>query len=423
MHIAEAYEQAAWIPASAGMSGQADRWQKFRCCLVDSGISRPQTTATPLDLNSMSKRPSPAVSAQNKFQRISTANARVVVLTAYEGMRLLDLTGPLDAFALANDVATGPAPYALRTVSANGGPVRTSSGLAVSTEPLSALDGTAIDTLIVGGGAEAFRANSTPETVHAWLASQSPLVEWIGRRGAQARRLCSVCTGTFFLAKAGALTGRTVTTHWAAARLLGNCFPGLRVEPDLIFGRDGMIWTSGGITAGIDLALALIEDDLGGDYALRIARLMVVFATRPGGQSQYAVPFTAPVSDRGDFSALHAWMAENIARNFGIDELAARAGMSRRTFMRAYAAATGRTPAKTIETMRIDAARLALEASSKTLKHIARETGFGDEDRMRRVFLRRIRVSPSDYRARFSLRTLAATAIQEPWNRRARGVS
>jgi transcriptional regulator GlxA family with amidase domain len=371
----------------------------------------------------MSARPTFASLVHKEFRKASTANARVVVLTVYDGMRLLDLTGPLDAFALANDVATGPAPYVLRTVSAKGGPVRTSSGLSVSTESLSALDGTAIDTLIVGGGAEAFRANSSPETVHAWLGSQSALVEWIGRRGAQARRLCSVCTGTFFLAKAETLTGRTVTTHWAAARLLANCFPGLRVEPDLIFGRDGTIWTSGGVTAGIDLALALIEDDLGGDYALQIARVMVVFAARQGGQSQYAVPFTAPVSDRGDFSTLHAWMSENIARHFGIEELAARAGMSRRTFMRSYTAATGRTPAKAIETMRIDAARLALEASSKTLKHIARETGFGDEDRMRRVFLRRIRVSPSDYRARFSLRALPVTATQAPRNRRKRGNS
>jgi transcriptional regulator GlxA family with amidase domain len=349
------------------------------------------------------------------------ANARVVVFAVYDGMRLLDLTGPLDSFAIANDVAKGPAPYALRTVSVNGGPVRTSSGLLVSTEPLSALDGAAIDTLIVGGGAAAFRANSSAEAVHAWLQSQSPLVEWVGRRGAQARRLCSVCTGTFLLAEAGMLTGRTVATHWAAARLLANCFPALRVEPDLIFGRDGTIWTSGGVTAGIDLAVSLIEDDLGGDYARQVARLMVVFATRQGGQSQYSVPFTAPLADRDDFSALHAWMAENIAQDFGIEEMAARVGMSRRTFMRGYAAATGRTPAKTIETMRIDAARLALEATSKTLKHIAREAGFGDEDRMRRVFLRRIGVSPSDYRARFSLRATAATAIQVPQNRRTRG--
>lgn len=341
-------------------------------------------------------------------------DARVVVFTVYEGMRLLDLTGPLDTFALANDLhpEKRQTPYVLRTVSVNGGLVRTSSGLWVSTEPLSALEGVTIDTLIVGGGAAALRADSSAAAVDEWLKSQSALVEWIGRRGVQVRRLCSVCTGTFLLAQAGMLTGRTVATHWATALLLANCFPAFRVEQNSIFERDETIWTSGGVTAGMDLALALIEDDLGGDQARQIARIMVVFVERQGGQSQYMIPFAPQLSDRGNFAALHAWMAENIARDLGVEELAARCGMSRRTFMRSYAAATSRTPAKTIETMRIDAARVALEATAKTFKLIARETGFGDEDRMRRVFLRRIGVSPSDYRARFSLRVRAPAATR-----------
>jgi transcriptional regulator GlxA family with amidase domain len=324
-------------------------------------------------------------------------------------MRLLDLTGPLDAFALANDLhpEKRQAPYALRAVSVKGGLVRTSSGLCVLTEPLSALDSATIDTLIVGGGATALRADSSAAAVHEWLKSQSVLVEWIGRRGVQVRRLCSVCTGTFLLAQAGMLAGRAVATHWAAASLLANCFPEVRVEQNSIFERDGMIWSSGGVTAGMDLALALIEGDLGGNQARQIARIMVVFVERQGGQSQYIVPFVGQLSERDNFAALHAWIAENIARKLGVDELAARCGMSRRTFMRAYGEATGRTPGKTIEMMRIDAARVALEATAKTFKLIARETGFGDEDRMRRVFLRRMGVSPSDYRARFSLRVRA----------------
>jgi transcriptional regulator GlxA family with amidase domain len=193
-------------------------------------------------------------------------DARVIVFTVYDGMRLLDLTGPLDTFALANDLhpEKRQARYVLRIVSVNGGLVRTSSGLSVSTEPLSALDGITIDTLIVGGGAVALRADSSAAAVDEWLKSQSALVQWIGRRGVQARRLCSVCTGTFLLARAGLLTGRTVATHWATALLLANCFPALRVEQNSIFERDGTIWTSGGVTAGIDLALALIESDLGG---------------------------------------------------------------------------------------------------------------------------------------------------------------
>lgn len=347
------------------------------------------------------------------------ANARVIVFTVYDGMRLLDLAGPLDAFALVNDLhaANGLAPYALRTVSVDGGLVCTSSGLSVSTEPLSALDGTPIDTLIVGGGAAVFRADSSPEAVHEWLQTQSALVEWIGRRGAQARRLCSVCTGTFFLAAAGMLAERSVITHWAAASLLVTCFPRLRVEPDPMFKRDGKIWTSGGITAGIDFALALIEDDLGADCARQIGRVMAMFVARRDGQSQDAVAFASQLCDGGDFTVLHAWMVENLAQRFGIEELAARSGMSRRTFMRAYAAATGRTPGKTVETLRLDAARIALGATAKTLKGIARETGFGNEDRMRRVFMRRLGISPAGYRARFSLRTGATAAIEDSQNR------
>jgi transcriptional regulator GlxA family with amidase domain len=339
------------------------------------------------------------------------ASAREVVFTVYDGMRLLDLTGPLDTFALANDLhaAKGSAPYSLRAVSVTGGPVRTSSGLLVSTEPLSALQGAAIDTLIVGGGAAALRGDSSPQAVRRWLDSQAELVEWITHCGVNSRRLCSVCTGTFLLAATGILSGRSVATHWAAAQLLANCFPALRVEPDLIFRHDEGIWTSGGVTAGVDLALALIEGDLGGDHARQIARALVMFVTRQGGQSQYTAPFAAQLCDRGDFAKLHAWMAEHIAQHLGIEELAARSGMSRRTFMRTYGAATGRTPAKTIETLRMDAARRALEGTIKTLKHIARETGFGDEDRMRRVFLRRLGTSPANYRERFSLRARVAT--------------
>jgi len=158
------------------------------------------------------------------------------------------------------------------------------------------------------------------------------------------------------------------------------------------------------VTSGIDLALALIEDDLGSEAALKTARVMVMFVKRPGGQSQFSVPLAAQASDRGSFADLHAWMWEHLAEDLRIEQLAEQAGMSRRTFMRSYAAATGRTPGKTIEAMRLDAARVELEGTKKTLKQIARETGFGDEDRMRRVFQRQLGVSPADYRARFAPR-------------------
>jgi len=321
-------------------------------------------------------------------------------------MRLLDLTGPLDAFAIANEMhgATQPAPYSLHVVSEHGGPVRTSSGLAIAAEPLTALDHISIDTVIAIGGAAAFRANSSPAAVENWLENERRLIDWIARVGARARRLCSVCTGTFLLGGAGQLNGRTVATHWACARLLATCFADIRVEPDRIFARDGHVWSSGGVTAGIDLALALIEDDLGAEAALQVARVMVVFAKRPGGQSQYSVPLAAQLH-RGDFNNLHGWLSKHLGEDLRIENLAAQAGMSRRTFMRSYVAETGRTPGKTIESMRLNAARMALEATNKSLKEIARETGFGTEDRMRRVFQRQLGVSPVDYRARFSLST------------------
>ncbi len=329
---------------------------------------------------------------------------RLIVFVAFDGMRVLDLAGPLDAFAFTEEMGgpERPVRYRLRVVSEHGGPLRTSSGLMISTEPIAALAHEEIDTLIVGGGAAALRHGSSVAAVAAWLACHHTLVDWIAQRAPRVRRLCCVCSGTFLLAATGLLAGRTVATHWAAAQLLAQCFPDLRVEPDHIFVHDGPVWSSGGVTAGIDLALALIEDDFGRAAALKTARVMVVCMKRAGGQSQFSVPLAAQISDRGDFAALHAWMWEHLGEDQCIDALAAQAGMSRRTFMRRYAAATGRTPAKTIETMRLDAVRAALEGSSKPLKRIARDAGFGDEDRMRRAFRRQFGVSPADYRDRFS---------------------
>jgi transcriptional regulator GlxA family with amidase domain len=272
----------------------------------------------------------------------------------------------------------------------------------VETLPLAAVDDLEIDTLIVAGGARALRHGSTPAAVDAWLNGHAALIRWIAARAPRIRRVCSVCTGVFLLGAAGQLTGRRVATHWAATDLLRLCFPQVAVDADRIFVNDGAIWTSGGVTSGIDLALALIEEDLGNAAALRIARVMVVFVKRPGGQSQFSAPLEAQFADRGTFAALHAWMSEHLCEAMRIEHLAAQAGMSRRTFMRAYPEATGRTPGKTLEAMRLAAARTALEASRKSLKQIARETGFGDEARMRRVFQRELGVSPTDYRARFA---------------------
>jgi transcriptional regulator GlxA family with amidase domain len=339
---------------------------------------------------------------------MTRSNQRLVVFATFEGMRILDLTGPLDAFDLTNVLrgSGAQASYGLRIVSERGGPLKTSSGLVISTEPLRSLDDTEIDTLIVSGGASALRQGSSRAAVAEWLETQRGLVVWITERAPNIRRVCSICTGTFLLAAARQLTGRTVTTHWAAAKLLTDCFPDIRLEADRIFIHDGPVWTSGGVTSGIDLALALIEEDFGNEVTLKTARTMVAFVKRPGGQSQFSVPLAAQVSDRGNFAALHVWMWEHLAEGLGTERLAAQAGMSRRTFMRSYVAATGRTPGKTIEAMRLDTARVALEGTNKSLKQIARETGFGDEGRMRGVFQRLLDVTPVDYRARFSSRAL-----------------
>jgi transcriptional regulator GlxA family with amidase domain len=352
-------------------------------------------------------------SGDKRFAPTGAFGSRLIVFAVYDGIRLLDLTGPLDALSLPNEMhqSGGPPPYILRVVSERGGLVSSSCGLAVATEPLSAVDDADIDTLIVAGGAAAFRPSSDPTAVDTWLRSHKALVDWISRRTEHTRRVCSVCTGAFLLAAAVQLKGRSIATHWSSIQLLSTCFPDARVEPDRLFVNDGPIWTSGGVTAGIDLALALIEDDLGAEFALQVARVMVVFANRPGGQSQFTVPLAAPLH-RGDFAELHAWLRKNLARDLRMEDLAAQVSMSRRTFMRAYLTATGHTPAKTIEAMRLDAARMALEATNKTVKQIARETGFGDEERMRRVFQRQLRVSPADYRARFSLRVRARSSTR-----------
>jgi transcriptional regulator GlxA family with amidase domain len=352
------------------------------------------------------------------------AARRHVAFVAFDDMRVLDLTGALDAFSFANDLhrsADHPS-YVLHVVSESGGTIRTSAGLSIVTAALASLDDVPIDTLIIAGGASALRQGSTTAAVDAWLAGHVPLIAWIAARAPNIRRVCSVCTGVFLLAAARQLAGRRVSTHWAATELLRRCFPQVLVEPDRIYVADGAIWTSGGVTSGIDLALALIEDDLGSTAALDIARVMVVFVKRPGGQSQFSAPLAAQLADGGTFAALHAWMSNHLGDALQVEQLAAQASMSRRTFMRAYAEATGWTPGKALEAMRLAAARTALEQGRKSLKQIARETGFGDEARMRRAFQREVGVNPTEYRARFAQRgPRAAEAV--PRQPRVRGLA
>ncbi|MGQ7840931.1 GlxA family transcriptional regulator, partial [Burkholderia pseudomallei] len=214
-------------------------------------------------------------------------------------------------------------------------------------------------------------------------------------------RIASVCSGAFVLAAAGLLGGRRVVTHWSRCDELAQRYPDVRVEPDPIFIRDGNVWTSAGVTAGIDLALALVEDDLGRALALDVARYLVVFLKRPGGQAQFSAALSLQ-HEGGCFDELHAWAAANLGADLSVAALAARAGMSERSFMRRYREATGRTPARAIEQMRVEAARNLLADAPLPIKRIAARCGFGSEETMRRSFLRMLGVAPQAYRERFA---------------------
>lgn len=339
----------------------------------------------------------PAVAADMKDKMPSFpakgAGPRTVAILTFPGALLLDIAGPAQVFQTASEeheTRTGTRAYQVRTLSEQGGMMPTDTGIAVSTERWVGL--AAPDTLIVPGGDTVRREETNPV-----------LLAWLRATAAAARRTASVCMGTFLLAAAGLLEGRRATTHWADCAELGARYPGVRVEIDPIFVRDGPIWSSAGVSAGIDLALALVEEDLGHATALAVAQRLVVFLKRPGGQAQFSQTLAAQAADRrGDFEALHAWIAENLTADLRVEHLAERSGMSPRSFARAYAARTGTTPARAVEALRTEAARrLLAEEPALAIARVATRCGFGDEERMRRAFLRGLGVAPADYRRHF----------------------
>jgi transcriptional regulator GlxA family with amidase domain len=335
---------------------------------------------------------------------------RHVVFAVAPELVLLDACGPLEAFwraelavaarsalpAGGRTAARGvPAAYRTTVASIDGGVLQTFPGLPVVTSRLDALDDEPIDTLIVPGVPVDDGAPLQPE-----------LVAWLARRAPQVRRVCSVCTGAFYLAAAGLLDGRRATTHWRDAEQLTRRFPQVEVDADPIFIRDvrdgRVVWTSAGVTAGIDLALALIEEDLGHAVAMQATRRLVVFMKRPGGQSQFSAALAAQASAGGPFEALHSWMAANLRDDLTVERLAERTRMSPRTFARRYVDEVGRTPARTVAALRLEAASRWLAESRRPLKRIALECGFGSEQNLRRAFVRRFGVLPLDYRERFA---------------------
>jgi transcriptional regulator GlxA family with amidase domain len=306
---------------------------------------------------------------------------RHVAFFVYPGFLLLDLSGPLEAFATANDLAPGS--YRFSFMSIAGGEVESSSGLCVSTEAGVAA---AIDTFIVAGDPGLSDAAVSDDTV-----------EFIRTAAIGARRTASVCMGAFMLAASGLLDGRRATTHWCWASRMKARYPAVRVDGDRIFVNDGGIWTSAGMTAGIDLALALIEEDLGRDIARTIARMMVVYYRRPGGQMQYSsLLYLDPASDR--IRRALTFALETLTDPLSVEQLADEARLSVRQFSRAFRAATGMPPAKAVERLRAEAARPLVEDGRETLEAIAAAVGFADAERMRRAFVRTFGQSPQAMR-------------------------
>jgi transcriptional regulator GlxA family with amidase domain len=333
---------------------------------------------------------------------------RQIAILLFERVQSLDVTGPLEVFAGANRLLGGerrqdgdsgsPSDsqrgYEIRTFSATGAPVRTSSGLLITPDGALGAVPAAIDTLIVPGGAGA-RAAST----------DAALLDWIAATSARATRTASVCTGAFVLAAAGLLDGRRATTHWASAATLARLHPNVDVDPEPIFVRDGSIWTSAGVTAGMDLALALVERDHDRDAALTIARHLVLFLRRPGNQSQFSATLAAQQPEREPLREVQRSVVEHVAGDHAVEAMAARAQMSPRHFARAFRAETGVTPARYVERVRLEAARRRLEDGGEPIGVVAAACGFGTAETMRRVFLRTLDVGPAEYRRRFQSRS------------------
>jgi transcriptional regulator GlxA family with amidase domain len=306
---------------------------------------------------------------------------RTILFVVFDRFQILDLTGPLAAFEVASRFVENA--YAVTTISAKGGLVASSQGLKVWTEPF--VD-RPCDTLMIAGGAGAFDAGRN-----------LMIRDYVLARHAKARRTASVCSGALVLALAGLLEGKRATTHWRRAPSLQKHFPAIRVEPDRIYIKDCNVWTSAGISAGIDLALALIEEDLGAEIAALVAKELVVYHRRPGGQSQFSTLLDLKPSGDPSAKAL-AYARERLCEPLNVEQLAEAAGLSPRQFARRFLAETGQTPAKAVERLRVEAARSEVETGHAPIDQIARRAGFGDAERMRRAFLRTLGQPPQALR-------------------------
>ena len=336
------------------------------------------------------------MSRSNGFAPV-TRQPRTIVFLAAPSTQILDVAGPFQVFVRASElfVQEDPShkpPY--RVVLASTTPqkaVTTNCGLVLAgAETFRSVRGP-IDTLLVAGGSGVEKAGRDKE-----------LLTWLRAAAGRVRRIGSVCTGAFLLAAAGLLDGKRATTHWKWAGELAKRSNRIAVDPDPIYIRDGNTYTTAGITAGMDLALALVEEDLGSPMALKVAREMVLYLRRAGGQSQFSTALSLQASDRRQIEEIRTWATDHLHQDLPVEKLAARAGMSPRNFARVFLKDTGTTPARFVERLRVEAARRRLEESRDKLEKIATDCGFGSLSSLRRAFVRALHVAPADYRSRFA---------------------
>ncbi len=325
-----------------------------------------------------------------------TTEPRRIAIVAFPNLQVLDVTGPHEVFArtarwLCEQGRRTDLAYTTELLATAPGVIAASSGLRLVVDrPLHEVRGS-IDTLLVAGG------TGTPAAMQ-----DQTLLRWLRRVAPRVRRLGSVCTGAFILAEAGLLNGRRATTHWGSCAAMARRYPHVTVDADPIFVRDGNVYTSAGVTAGMDLALAMVEEDHGREVALQVARELVLFLRRPGGQSQFSSQLAVQAADREPLRELQAWIADHVGDDLSVPALAERVAMSPRNFARVFTREVGVTPARFVETARVEVARRRLEESSNGVDAVAAQCGFGTAESMRRTFLRHLHVPPSAYRHRFT---------------------
>ncbi len=311
-----------------------------------------------------------------------------VVIATFDTAQILDVTGPLEVFSSATRFLPS-ARYRTEVVTTRGGPVTASCGLEFASSPMAEITGP-VDTLMVAGGGEMDAATGDQE-----------LLQQVRRLAGVSRRVTSVCSGAFVLAAAGLLDGRRATTHWAECRLLGDLYAEVAVDADAIYVRDGNVWTSAGVTAGIDLALALVADDHGRKAAADVARQLVVYLQRSGGQAQFSALLAGQAADTAPVRDLLSWIPDHLTDDLSVPALARQINLSERQFTRVFRAETGVTAADHVESVRLDSACRLLETTNRSIQQIARTCGFGTPETMHRTFRRRLNTTPGDYRHHF----------------------